>query len=295
MFKHLRERFRDLSNWQVLGILLGVAVLSALFSAHALGGLDSDWWGNVWQGLVTEMGGAAATFWLINLILEGKKKREEKAEATEEAKERLIRDLGSEVNDVAKHAAEELRHRRWLLDGSLHDKSFIGARLEDAPLKLASLEGANFLVADLQRAVLHGANLQKAVLTQAKLQGSWLTFVDLTEATLLSADLQKADLRYGVLKKANLDSADLQGADLEHANLEGAMLENANLIGANLLDTNLKGTNLKDAEFDEMTMLPDGNNWNHSIDLSRFTNPSHRHYWRSDSPGSIAYRGRSEK
>ena len=69
--------------------------------------------------------------------------------------------------------------------------------------------------------------------------------------------------------RADLASADLFGADLMYANLTGA-------------------------DFAEDTRLPDGTHWTPDTDITRFTDPDHPRFWRSDDPESPAYGGGDE-
>jgi hypothetical protein len=96
-----------------------------------------------------------------------------------------------------------------------------------------------------------------------------LQSVNLFEAKLNGANLFSADLRY-----ANLLFADLQGA-----NLIGANLDQVHIRGTNLRGAKLRGAYLADVDIDSSTILPDGNNWEEGVDLSRFTDSNHRNYW----------------
>jgi DNA-binding NtrC family response regulator len=51
------------------------------------------------------------------------------------------------------------------------------------------------------------------------------------------------------------------------------------------LSRSLGGANL------QMASLPDGTNWTPDTGMARFTDPEHPEFWRSDDPGSPAYRG----
>lgn len=118
-------------------------------------------------------------------------------------------------------------------------------------------------------------------------------------------------LRDGSLEEANLDRVNLQGAkfgeanlpgvSLAYANLQEVDLEYTNLQGAILWGTNLQGSNAGLAKFDEETALPDDNldgkrsYWSSDTDMTRFTDPDHPNFWRSDDPMSPAYRGKSDE
>jgi len=168
----------------------------------------------------TEMIGAAAGYWLFEVVVRGMQRREAR-------KRSLIMQMGSPDNALAREAVGKLRAQGWLTDETLH-----GAYLIFANLREADLSGANLLRANLRRADLSGANL-----LNANLRGA-----DLREADLYSADLCEADLR-----GANLREADLPGADLYEANLPGADLRGANLNSANLLQADLSEAILEDA------------------------------------------------
>jgi hypothetical protein len=119
----------------------------------------------------------------------------------------------------------------------------------------------------------------------------WLEDGSLRGASLFRASLQGAHLWQADLQGAHLLSANLQEADLFNANLQWADLFQANLEGANLLETNLEGAslqeaNLKGARVNGGTILPDGTKWTPDTDITRFTDPEHPEFWRSDDPRS---------
>ncbi len=170
----------------------------------------------------------------------------------EEEKQRLIRQMGSKENGLALQAVEELRVLGALKDGSLHAKN---------------LEEAN-----LQGVRMGRVNLRHARMDFSKLNGAHLFF-----ANMEGADMSGVDFSRAVLTGANL-----RHADLVAANLRGALLSEADLMHAKL----------DRAQFDETTQLPDKSNWNKQVDLTRFTNPSHPNFWRSDMAESPAFRGK---
>jgi hypothetical protein len=94
-------------------------------------------------------------------------------------------------------------------------------------------------------------------------------------------------LRGKGFQKAHLEETKLWEADLQDADFFGARLQRADLWAANL-----QGVNFEYAEFDEATNLPDGSHWTPDTDMSRFTDPTHPDFWRSDDPHSPAYRGK---
>jgi uncharacterized protein YjbI with pentapeptide repeats len=126
------------------------------------------------------------------------------------------------------------------------------------------------------------AELKRADLSGAQLRGS-----DWSCATLQKANLSTANLR-----EANMQGADLRMTNLRGANLQGANLRLVGLKGANLVGANLAGASMWDAKLDESTTLPDGTKWLPGTELTRFTDPDHPNFWRSDDPNSPAYRGK---
>lgn len=256
-----------------LGILLATAGMFLGQSGH------SDWSGLL-LNVGTELLGAAVVYAVFEVGIVGRLRREARARELQTREEQQWRErfaglLGSSVHDVAVAAAEELRRRGWLTDGSL----------QGSVLQQANLQGANLSGADLHEANLFGANLRGANLMVAELQEAVLQEVDLQEATLVEASLEGAELF----------DANLQGALLEDADLEGANLSSANLRGANLMEANLRGAILGEAKFNENTTLPDDTKWIPATDLARFTDPEHPDFWRSDEPGSAAYSPRGQE
>jgi hypothetical protein len=199
-------------QWRVLLVLVVVAVALALVATVQ----GEQTWDAALLNLATELAGAAATYVLLQWVI-----------GRRATKEELIAQMGSGVRDVAVPAADELRRRGWLTNGSL----------AGADLQLAQLQGANLLGANLERATLMAANLEQAFLYKANLEG----------AVLLSAHLERAELW----------DANLKGAELSHANLEqasvsvGQLAQAKSLAGATLPD----GTGLSvehwRAEFEE--------------------------------------------
>jgi hypothetical protein len=64
-----------------------------------------------------------------------------------------------------------------------------------------------------------------------------------------------------------------------------------NMPRIGLSGANLQGADLTGAKFDENTTLPDGTKWTPDTDMTRFTDPEHPEFWRSDIKWSPAYRG----
>ncbi|MCI0353175.1 MAG: pentapeptide repeat-containing protein, partial [Acidobacteriales bacterium] len=232
------KRFKS-SDWltvQRVGVvLLTLAVISGVIGyilqhpeGFSLRQLITDFYTNV----STELTSIAITVLLIDTL---NRRREQRVEESRE-REQLTRQLGSSVNEVAKRAAEELRARGWLTDGSL----------QECDLRIANLEEAKLWKADLQ-----GVNLQWAKLKKANLNGSVMVGANLTQANLQAARCGGADLRGANLFEAKLYRVNFNGAYLREANLSGAHLEGARLEGADLRNAVLEGAHL-----DELTMLP---------------------------------------
>lgn len=240
------------------------------------------------QEFVPEAAGIGFTVFIVDRIY----RRREAKRTEEDLKARLIRELGSKVNEIAIRAAEELRAHRWLSDGSLQHKMLDSANLEGASLDHANLRGASLV----------GANLRKARMFVVMLQEATLAFADLRDAMLFAANLRKANLQNAQLQKADLSTAKLEEATIHYANLEGTTLAGANLYKAVLSNSILRGANLINANlesvyfygqdwfsylpfaaeqyFDETTILPDGTHWTPDTDMRRFTDPDHPNFRR---------------
>lgn len=162
----------------------------------------------------------------------------------EQLKAQLIRQMGSNIRDVAVPAAKELAHHGWLYDGSLGG----------VDLALTNLSGADLALANLSRTGLVKADLSGAFFEYAILRGACLVFANLSGVGLFEADLSRAEL-----VKANLTRAVLWNANLSGANLEGACLSEARLR-----KTNLSGISswtieqLEQVETLEGVIMPDG-------------------------------------
>lgn len=171
--------------------------------------------------------------------------------AKQEERGRLIRQMGNKENGIALQAAEELRGMNAHKDGSLR-----GIELE-------------------------GANLHTVRLGAADLRGARMDFSDFSDAQLFFANLERADM----------SGVNFQGAALTNANLRDTNLVAANLSGALLLGADMTNAKIEKAVWSEDTQLPDNTRWRDSTDLTRFTDPTHPQYWRSDMTESPAYSG----
>jgi hypothetical protein len=260
------------SDRLVLGILLGAFVTAIAFSSYAHFNAEGAFWDWGWldsfaQNAGTEMLGAFLTFLLIEVLVTQRRQAKEKSEASDELRHRLIRRMGSQVNEEALHAAGELRAYGWLEDGTLRGADLRRANLQSAHLFGASLPGADLDRSNLNGADLRGANLQDALLNAANLH---------------AANVIRANLQGAFLSLAHLQVADLRGANLEGAVLDSTNLKGADLRGARLLNAHLHGADLTGAVFNHHVKLPDGSQWSPNTDLTRFTDPNRTDSWRED-------------
>jgi uncharacterized protein YjbI with pentapeptide repeats len=255
------------------------------------------WFSDYFKGMSTELLGAIAIFWLLDNVLEGERAERERQEKQAEEEERekrnrqerqtelakeLTGQLGSRLNDVARHAAEKLRHHGWLRDGSLKQVWLHNANLARADLSFAHLTEAQLVVADLRGTDLSHSTLERTVFLKA----------DASQANLIDANLREAKFLYANLRGANLEGADFCGADLTKADLLLAVLAGWNLE-PNEDETQrwLKPVfKVNHTHFDENTILPDGSRWTLETDMMRFVNPRHPQFWRNDDPLSPASR-----
>jgi uncharacterized protein YjbI with pentapeptide repeats len=270
----------------ILIILVTVGIVMSLTSLalNPAGAFSAEWWRGLLQNFGTEMFGAAITFWLIELILNRRREQEQEIEVMNQEKERLIRDLRSSVNDISRRAVEELRHKGWLIDGTLRGIDLYEANLQKANLAGSDLQGAKMYGSNtnLQEADLHDANLRNCTLYNANLTGANLANAQIHNADLTATVLRESNLVQAKLQDSNLENANLQEANLSLADLQNAILKNARLQRANLQAVNLRGANLENADlsgvkdlsisaFDEFTVMPDGKNWTSDTMIGRFT------------------------
>ncbi len=255
---HQRRRWTDFFTVQKVGVLLLILSLASAIIGYITlypDGFDfRTFAGDFYANISSELFSIAITV----LIIDALSRRRDAIKEENAERMRLVRQLGSSLNEVAKRAAEELRADGWLTDGSLQEQDLRVANLEDAKLWKADFQGANLQWARLKRANLNGATLAGANLTQANLQTTRLAGADLRGANLFEAKLYRAILK---------------GAYLQNANLTSAHLEGAKMIGANLYQTELTG-----AYFDETTVLPNGEAWSEATDMTQFTHTEHPNY-----------------
>jgi uncharacterized protein YjbI with pentapeptide repeats len=212
--------------------------------------------GDFYANISSELASIAITVLIIDTL---NRRRDQRVEERR-TREQLIRQMGSQVNEVARRAVEELRAEGWLTDGSL----------QEADLRVANLEEAKLWDADLQGVNLQWAKLKKANLNRAVLVGANLKQANLQAARLNGADVRGANLFEAKLYRVGFHDAKLNDADLSGAHCEGAQFVNADLCGVNFTDVFM----------DEFTVLPDGCHWTAETDLSQFTDEKHPHFWR---------------
>ena len=196
--QRIRRRYSS-RMWMYLIVLVGYYAIASGFLWN-IGDGDIDRLKGFADNVLTEVGGAAVTFFIFELILE---RRDQERDML-----RALRQMRSISNDTAIGAVGELREEGILSDGSL----------QQADLWRANLKGA-----DLQDTDLRGANLASASLQEAN-----LSFVNLQDSNLGGANLRDASFRFADLQGASMVEAELEGAQLRGVNLQGATLVNAN-------------------------------------------------------------------
>ncbi len=164
----LRQRFEQISNWSVLGVILLLAILA--------GGLSwtlenrFPWWADAAQNFATEMLGAWLTFLLIDQIIGARERRREReAEERERLKRLLIRQLRSPHPEVVEKAAQLLRKYGWFSDGTLHGAYLSYANWSGLDMSGIDVEGARMRKVRLVNTDLHHANLEGATVTVERL------------------------------------------------------------------------------------------------------------------------------
>lgn len=178
--------------------------------------------------LFTDLLSICATVLMLNLLA---RRREERTHQ-QILKQRLIFDVSSSSNDIAKRAIEEMRYQGWL-------------------------SGENSL---LKGARLSGANLEGADLRNANLEGAELSATNLKSSNLQNVNFRSCDLYGTNFENSNLAFSDFQEAQLISAHLNSCLL----------YDANLKSAYVYDVTFDENTMLPNGDKWTKNTDLKAF-------------------------
>jgi uncharacterized protein YjbI with pentapeptide repeats len=327
--KPLRKLIRWFTAARILGLLLLVGAAALVYQKYGLDWprIEADFFANI----ITDLVGIVFAILVLDTLSERRGNSERKraiiqqmgspvADAAIEAL-RIAKLEGWDMDGSLSGADLRLANLQgalmnqlnlqgaYLVQANLQGSYLIEANLQHADLGSVNCKGAHLAGSNLQWADLEGANLQGADLEGASLQEARLIYVNLQAGNLNDANLKGARLvnsqLQGVrmiradLRGANLNMSSLQEAYLALANLNGAFLVNSNLQGANLSDANLEGAVLRDTGFDENTVLPDEpwdreSHWTPDTDMARFTDPKHPEFWRSDNPGSPAYRGRKE-
>jgi uncharacterized protein YjbI with pentapeptide repeats len=279
-FKKALMRVINVADWRLSLVLFGLGLLTAVISVVLNQFPDDAWPVGLLQNLSSEMCGAGLTFIFLEILV-----------SIRQNKERLIRQLGSELPQVKAAALQEMIGDDWFGLGwlrgvNLSETDLQGVKWCEWELTKASLKRANLQQADLSKACLEyadleGANLKDANLEGAKLKGANLSETDLQgvkwcEWELTKVSLKRANLQRADLSKARLEYADLEGANLKDANLEGANLveadlQGANLKGADLWKAHLEGANLTDAKYDQKLRLPNLQKWQPQTEMRRFT------------------------
>ncbi len=244
--------------------------------------------------------------------------------AENELREELLVQVRSQSNDFALNALDRMKLKGWLSenDNLLQDKEIRNAKWQGADLQGINLQGIvledailingelakiNLMFCNLWGTNLSNSNLTKGNLSYARLIasnlfnsnlegvnliGASLRKSNLTEAYLSETNLEGANLSYANLSRADLFKANLNWAGMANCDMSRADLTGTKLTSASLLDANLMGAIISETtQFDETTVLPDGKHWTTETDITRFTDPNHPNFWRSDDPNSPAYRG----
>jgi len=226
-----RKQVRQLP-WGVLGILIGIAILSTGWSILQTG----DWAGAA-LNFGTEMAGAVVTYLLLQIVL-----------GTKERKSQLIAQMGSAIRDISIPAIEELKRNNWLTDGSLKRAHLKEANLHDLELDYVILTEANLSYANLERTFITASNFEMAFLQGANLKN----------ANFFRSNLRSADLRGADLVETSLQETNLEGAILSYARMRKADLRGANLTNAKLDSADLRNAILTKTKFNSNTVWPDG-------------------------------------
>lgn len=308
--KHYRFFYRILGGAILVG--LGVLIGASLFAEKQLDYLMS---------LFTNVLSIFVTVFVLDELARWRQEKQEQ--------NRLMREFGGQSNETAKRSIDELRDRglatgesSLLQRQNFRYSNWVGLDLWDINLRKALLRHSNMANTvlwrtDLRGADLRGANLENAKMAEVILDADtvlpdgthWAKSIDLEQFTnikhenfwrgynlnaksLRNNHMQGFNLKRAAMRSTDLTNAHLEGADLRSAILFLADLNSAHLEGVNLLGAELGNADLTNTIFDESTILPDGTHWTPETDMTRFTDPDHPNFWRSDDPSSPAYRGR---
>jgi uncharacterized protein YjbI with pentapeptide repeats len=211
--------------------------------------------------------------------------------------QQLVDDVAGIDATAARAAVHQMARKGWLSgeNGLLRGVDLTGARLTETRLRHANLRGAVLTEAELREADLGAANLSGANLIKANLHAADFTAADLRGALLQNVIAPSAIFFRANASRANLFGARLNNANLREADLKEAILTDADLRGANLASANLERARVTSDSFDIETWLPDGVYWTPGTDITRYTDPSHPDFWRSDDETSPAYYGGGDR
>ncbi|MBZ0303190.1 MAG: pentapeptide repeat-containing protein [Anaerolineae bacterium] len=188
--------------------------------------------------------------------------------------ELLLRQSGSDVNDVACDAIYQL-NQRGLLTGDtslLQGAHLVHANLQHARLTNVNLRNAVLTLADLSYAHLSGVELAGALMSGTMLEHVELADVDFSHTRLYHISLRGSKLSYlnlsgkefqgSIFQDARLNRINFshsqfdgwQASDFRHANLWEVDFSNADLTRtlfrkAELLEVNYENANLCEADF----------------------------------------------
>jgi hypothetical protein len=243
----------------VLSITLFLAVAMG-YASYKLLPKNADrqaWWSNYLQGVSTELIGAALTIILLTFVFKAIETYATEKNAAVEA----VLQLQSEDETQKQAALDMLRRSGWL-----YSLQSITEDLSGVDLSNENLENVNFGSIGFEAVNFHNANLANTHFTTS-------TF----------------------------GNSSLRDTDLSFANLEGAVFIYTHFHNVTFYEANLKNVSFQpfctnsgcfESDFDETTILPDGSFWTVGTDMTRFTDPDRRHFWRSTNPESPAYDGR---
>ena len=154
----------------------------------------------LWVSLIPEFISIAITIIIIDAIYN---KRSE-----DEQKNILIGKMGSNNNNVATEAWEELDARGWGSDGSLRGKFLIST----------NLDGNSFTGADMRNVMLSFSSLKNTTWIETDLEGASLDHTDFTNSTLSSYP-DGPFIPEANLKDVSLFNANLMNARVRHEQL----------------------------------------------------------------------------
>lgn len=247
----------------IVGVVL--VILTGVF--RLLQGEDTALWAlNMFEQFAIGVITIGAALIIVDANINRFEKSKQDTQERAKHKQKLLLQLRSRVNNVAIRAAEELAENGWLRDGTLST-----INLQEANLGNTFLPSAN-----LSKTSLVHANVSNADWREVNLDHADLSFADMSRSDLTAAKFSFAEMQNTNLESAFLDSADFRGANLEDANLK-----NAHLSGVTRYWDEVGGDSItySAAKFDNTTVLPDGQFWDASTDMRRFTDPNHPNFF----------------